>query len=81
MTHQDTWGAPSEGWPSFDENGKRIRTPADEFVDRVFGECSEDYMAYGVQTVKDILGKPDPLPGAGFYGEPIPQDELAGVPF
>ncbi len=26
--HEDTFGAPSKGWPTFDKNGKRIREEA-----------------------------------------------------
>jgi hypothetical protein len=26
---RDTWGAPAAGWPTFDENGRRIRDDAE----------------------------------------------------
>lgn len=58
---RDTWAPPAGGgWPSFDADGKRIRTDADEFCDRVIGEANEDDLQQAARGVKVLLGTTEP---------------------
>jgi hypothetical protein len=38
---RDTWGAPAAGWPTFDENGRRIH-PEQQAADETADTESED---------------------------------------
>lgn len=60
---RDTWGPPAtdDGWPSFDENGRRIRPPK-SVIDRAFGLTDGATSDRGVAEVVRLLNPaPDDL--------------------